>query len=155
MKTFEARGEREIDGRVLGKGFYGARRGGTSKGQGRCIVRDLTITTLVIHWIYAKDAGVAAATSAVNSMRPVTRQDWGGVSLIKTLTKHGNSWALVIDKPVLELLNIEPETPLKIRTDGQTLIISPAGDSARKQKLRRALAETNRRYGKALKRLAE
>ena len=75
--------------------------------------------------------------------------------MIKTLTKHGNSWALVIDKPVLELLNINPETPLKIRTDGQTLIIAPAEDSARKQKFRGALAETNRRFGKALKRLAE
>jgi antitoxin component of MazEF toxin-antitoxin module len=75
--------------------------------------------------------------------------------MIKTLTKHGNSWALVIDKPVLELLNIEPQTPLKIRTDGQTLIIAPADDSARKRKFRKALEETNRRYGKALKRLAE
>ena len=79
----------------------------------------------------------------------------GGEILIKTLTKHGNSWALVIDKPVLELLNIEPGTPLKIRTDGQTLIIAPAEDSARKQKLRKAIDATNRRYGKALKRLAE
>jgi len=75
--------------------------------------------------------------------------------LIKTLTKHGNSWALVIDKPVLELLNIQPGTPLKIRTDGQTLIIAPADDSDRKKKFRGALAETNRRYGKALKKLAE
>jgi antitoxin MazE len=75
--------------------------------------------------------------------------------VIKTLTKHGNSWALVIDKPVLELLNIGPETPLKIRTDGQTLIIAPAEETSRKQKLRAAIDETNRRYGKALKRLAE
>jgi hypothetical protein len=56
---------------------------------------------------------------------------------------------------VLELLNIDPETPLKIRTDGQTLIIAPADETSRKQKLRAALDETNRRYGKALKRLAE
>ena len=75
--------------------------------------------------------------------------------MIKTLTKHGNSWALVIDKPVLELLNISPDTPLKIRTDGQTLIVAPADDSQRRKKLRAALEETNRRYGKALKRLAE
>ena len=75
--------------------------------------------------------------------------------MIKTLTKHGNSWALVIDKPVLELLNIGPETPLKIRTDGQTLIVAPADGSERKEKFRSALEETNRRYGKALKRLAE
>ncbi|MEX2174751.1 MAG: AbrB/MazE/SpoVT family DNA-binding domain-containing protein [Pirellulaceae bacterium] len=74
--------------------------------------------------------------------------------MIKTLTKHGNSWALVIDKPVLELLNINPDTPLKIRTDGQTLIIAPV-DQTRKEEFRGALEETNRRYGKALKRLAE
>ncbi|MDR0378915.1 MAG: AbrB/MazE/SpoVT family DNA-binding domain-containing protein [Candidatus Accumulibacter sp.] len=33
--------------------------------------------------------------------------------MIKTLTRHGNSYALVIDKPILELLNIAPETPLE------------------------------------------
>ena len=75
--------------------------------------------------------------------------------MIKTLTKHGNSWALIIDKPVMELLNIQPDTPLKIRTDGQTLIIAPAAESPRRGKFRGALDETNRRYGKALKRLAE
>jgi antitoxin MazE len=75
--------------------------------------------------------------------------------MIKTLTKHGNSWALVIDKPVMELLNISPETPLKIRTDGETLIIAPDKETPRKKKFRAALEETNRRYHKALKRLAQ
>ena len=75
--------------------------------------------------------------------------------MIKTLTKHGNSWALIIDRPVLELLNIDPQTPLKIRTDGQTLIVAPAGETGRKKKVQAAIEETNRRYGKALKRLAQ
>jgi antitoxin component of MazEF toxin-antitoxin module len=75
--------------------------------------------------------------------------------MIKNLTRHGNSWALVIDKPVLELLNIDPQTPLKLRTDGQTLIVAPADAGERRTKLRSALETTNRRYGKALKKLAE
>jgi len=75
--------------------------------------------------------------------------------MIKKLTKHGNSYALVIDKPVLDLLRIEPGTPLEITTDGQTLIVSPARDRRRKKKFRAALQETNRLYGRALKRLAE
>jgi antitoxin MazE len=79
----------------------------------------------------------------------------GSETVIKTLTKHGNSWALIIDRPVLELLNIDPETPLKIRTDGQTLIVAPAEETGRKKKFRAALEETNKRYGKALKRLAQ
>jgi antitoxin component of MazEF toxin-antitoxin module len=73
----------------------------------------------------------------------------------KKLTRHGNSWALVIDKPILELLNIGPQTPLEITTDGQTLIVSPARGRARRDKFAKALKETNRRYRPALKRLAE
>jgi antitoxin MazE len=73
----------------------------------------------------------------------------------KKLTRHGNSWALVIDKPVLELLKIDPTTMLEITTDGQTLIVCPADAPSRQAKFTKALKETNRRYGKALKRLAE
>ena len=43
--------------------------------------------------------------------------------MVKTLTKHGNSLALVIDKPILDLLKIEADTPLSISTDGRCLII--------------------------------
>jgi antitoxin MazE len=75
--------------------------------------------------------------------------------MIKKLTKHGNSWALVIDKPVLELLKIDPETPLEIATDGQTLIISPARDPKRVAKFEAALDKTNRKFGRVLKNLAE
>ena len=75
--------------------------------------------------------------------------------MIKKLTKHGNSWALVIDKPVLELLKIDPELPLEVTTDGQTLIISPAASRKRKSKFQAALEKTNRTFGRALKRLAD
>ncbi len=36
--------------------------------------------------------------------------------MIKKLTRHGNSMALVIDKPILELLHIERDTPLEARS---------------------------------------
>ena len=45
--------------------------------------------------------------------------------MIKKLTKHGNSLALILDKPVLELLKIDADTPLEISTDGQKLVVSP------------------------------
>lgn len=75
--------------------------------------------------------------------------------MVKTLKKHGNSYALVIDKPVMDLLNITPETPLEITTDGQTLILSPVHDSVRERKFKNALQETNRKFGRALRKLAE
>ncbi|HPQ37877.1 MAG TPA: hypothetical protein PLW97_09565 [Synergistaceae bacterium] len=36
--------------------------------------------------------------------------------MIKTLTKHGNILALVIEKPILELLGAGAETPFEITT---------------------------------------
>ena len=75
--------------------------------------------------------------------------------LIKNLVKHGNSWALVIDKPILDLLNFDPERPVEITTDGQTLVIAPAKPPERQAKFNAALEKTNRRFGKALKKLAE
>ncbi len=75
--------------------------------------------------------------------------------MIKNLTKHGNSLALVIDRAILDLLKIDADTPLDISTDGQVLIISPVRDAERKKKFKKALEITNRRYSKALKRLAD
>ena len=75
--------------------------------------------------------------------------------MIKRLTKHGNSLALVIDKAILELLGITAETPLEIQTDGQALIVTPATDPEARAKFERALDAVNRRNAKALKRLAE
>lgn len=75
--------------------------------------------------------------------------------MLKTLTKHGNSYALIIDRAILDLLNITPETPLEISTDGRTLTVAPAADPKRRTRLDAALKKTNRRYGRALKKLAE
>ena len=75
--------------------------------------------------------------------------------MIKKLTKHGNSLAVVIDRAVLDLLKIDADTPLEISTDGQVLVISPVRDEAHRDKFQRALEAANKKYGRALKRLAE
>jgi antitoxin component of MazEF toxin-antitoxin module len=75
--------------------------------------------------------------------------------MIKKLTKHGNSLALIIDRGVLDLLEIDAETPLSIKTDGKCLIVTPVQDAASHEKFRSALAEVNLQYGSALKKLAE
>ena len=72
----------------------------------------------------------------------------------KQLTRHGNSLALIIDRPILDLLKIDADTPLDITTDGANLVISPVRDPARRKQLKAALAAGNRRYGRMLKRLA-
>jgi antitoxin component of MazEF toxin-antitoxin module len=76
----------------------------------------------------------------------------------KKLTKHGNSLALVIDRPILDLLKIDPETSLDISTDGKRLIIAPVAaetSSARRKKFDAAQEWAHKRYGKAFQKLAE
>ena len=75
--------------------------------------------------------------------------------MIKKLTKHGNSLAVVIDRAVLDLLKIDADTPLEISTDGQVLVISPVRNNAHSDKFEKALESANRKHGRTLKRLAE
>lgn len=75
--------------------------------------------------------------------------------MIKTLTKHGNSYALVIDKAIMDILKITPETPLEITTDGTALRVAPLDAPQRRTRVSKALDKVNRRFGRALKRLAE
>ena len=75
--------------------------------------------------------------------------------MTKTLIKHGNSLALVIDKPILEMLQISADTPLEITSNGDALLVSPIRDKTRQKKLRASLDKINRKFGDDLKRLAE
>ncbi len=71
--------------------------------------------------------------------------------MIKKLTKHGNSLALVIDRPILDLLKIDANTPLEITTDGRKLTLAPAMDAAFEE----ALKETSEQYASVFMRLAD
>lgn len=77
--------------------------------------------------------------------------------MVKTLVKHGNSYALVIDRPILELLNITPDTPLEVSTsDGQSLMVRPALDdvAARSQRVAEANEWIMKQYDGMFARLA-
>ena len=75
--------------------------------------------------------------------------------MIKTLTKHGNSLALVIERPILDLIGAEADTSFDVSTDGQVLILSPIKDANRRDDFQAALDKANARYPRALKKLAE
>jgi len=75
--------------------------------------------------------------------------------MIKTLTRHGNSYALVIEKPILELLRVSPETSFEIMTDGQCLVLTPLRDPEDEKRFQDALDMVHRRFGRAMKRLAQ
>ena len=75
--------------------------------------------------------------------------------MIKKLTKHRNSLALVIDKPVLDLLGANDKTRFEVATDGKSLRLTPLKRPRKRDSFEEALHDVNRRYGRALKKLAE
>jgi antitoxin MazE len=79
----------------------------------------------------------------------------GDPKMIKNFVKHGNSWALVVDRPILDLLKIDPECPVELTTDGASIRITAAEDTGRKEKLQEVSRKVNARHKKAFQKLAE
>ena len=76
----------------------------------------------------------------------------------KNLSAIGNSLGLVIEKPILELLNITRDTELEVTTDGTRLIVEPVREVEAKGRRGRVGAATKRvmkNYDRTLRRLAE
>ncbi|AQT67931.1 hypothetical protein STSP2_01083 [Anaerohalosphaera lusitana] len=75
--------------------------------------------------------------------------------MIKKLTKHGNSYAMVIDKPILDLLQATPETSFEIISDGRSLVLTPVRSPEQEKKFHDAVSMIHERFGNAMKKLAE
>jgi antitoxin component of MazEF toxin-antitoxin module len=78
--------------------------------------------------------------------------------MLKTLVRHGNSKAIVIEKPILDMLKIDDDSQLEIITNGSALIIMPVNENAgakRKMDFSDALAWVNENYKEALTELAK
>jgi antitoxin MazE len=69
--------------------------------------------------------------------------------------KHGNSWAVVIDRPILDLLKIAPESQVELTTDGHSIRIAPVNSDDKKSKVRAARAKVNAKHSNAFRKLAE
>ena len=75
--------------------------------------------------------------------------------MVKTLQKHGNSQALVIEKALMEAMGIEGDTPLQVVVSGNSLIVTPVSVGVGKQEIEETLEKLRPRYGEMLQRLAE
>lgn len=72
----------------------------------------------------------------------------------KTLSAIGNSLGLIIERPILDLLNIDKETRLEVRTDGEALIIRPIREN-RRSRIKKAAERLMDAHDETLQKLAE
>ncbi|MBA5868024.1 MAG: AbrB/MazE/SpoVT family DNA-binding domain-containing protein [Nitrospira sp. CR1.3] len=75
--------------------------------------------------------------------------------MIKRLQKHGNSVALIIEKPVMQALGITEETPLQVTVNGNALVVTPANVGVGPERMKSIIKEIRKQYGPMLKRLAD
>ncbi|MFZ4404674.1 MAG: AbrB/MazE/SpoVT family DNA-binding domain-containing protein [Pseudobdellovibrionaceae bacterium] len=71
----------------------------------------------------------------------------------KKLSAVGNSFGLVIEKPILELLKIDRDTELEITTDGDRLIIEPIRSG--KKSLRTSAVKVMKKHDATFRKLAQ
>ena len=77
------------------------------------------------------------------------------MALTKKLTAFGNSFGVLIDKPILELLAITKDTELQVSTDdGRRIIIEPQATSHR-TKVERAHARAVQNHAATFRKLAK
>jgi antitoxin component of MazEF toxin-antitoxin module len=76
-------------------------------------------------------------------------------TMVKTLTRTGNSLALVLDRPILEATGIDADTELEVSTDGDVIIVSPVRSKRRTAKLKKVLEQLHSKHAGAFRRLAE
>lgn len=75
--------------------------------------------------------------------------------MVKTLSRTGNSLALILDRPLLEATGIDAETPLEVSTNGDVIVISPVRAAAQRKRFRAAAKAIVEQYAGVFRRLAE
>ena len=61
--------------------------------------------------------------------------------MIKSLTRTGNSVALVLDKQLLEAADLDPEDEVEVSTNGRVIVIAPVRTKGEDDKVKRAEAK--------------
>ena len=75
--------------------------------------------------------------------------------MLKPLTRHGNSSALLIERPILELINADAETVFEITTDGTSLILTPVRNEKEVATKHASIERIGKRYRKSFEELAK
>lgn len=72
----------------------------------------------------------------------------------KKLSAVGNSFGVVIEKPILELLKIDRDTEFEMTTDGNRLVLEPIREG-RKKRLTEAHEKIIKKHDTTFRKLAK
>lgn len=75
--------------------------------------------------------------------------------MVKKLQRHGNSQALVLDKPILEMLGADEDTHFQVTVANGSLVVTPVHIGVGPKEIEDVFDRLQPRYGDMLRRLAE
>ncbi|MEO7672740.1 MAG: AbrB/MazE/SpoVT family DNA-binding domain-containing protein [Pyrinomonadaceae bacterium] len=75
--------------------------------------------------------------------------------MAKNLVAIGNSFGIIIEKPILDLLKIGRETVLEVTTDGTRLIIEPLTEEKRAALIKESSDWVMKNHHETLRKLAQ
>lgn len=81
--------------------------------------------------------------------------------MLKRLSKHGNSLAILLDKPILELLDVNENTQFKIKIENGKIILEPVRPESEfltiseDKRLQKKYEELMKKYDAVFKKLAK
>jgi antitoxin component of MazEF toxin-antitoxin module len=75
--------------------------------------------------------------------------------MIKTLTRTGNSVALVLDKQLLEAAHLDPDDEVEVSTNGRVIVIAPVRARRETERFERGQELMHAKYAGAFRRLAK
>ena len=75
--------------------------------------------------------------------------------MVKKLTRSGNSSALILDRTLMDLLEIEPDSEVKVTVEGRKLVIEPLTDEERATRFEKIVQKTGKRNAELFRRLAK
>jgi antitoxin MazE len=86
----------------------------------------------------------------------VIEEEKGGAFMIKMLRQIGNSYGIIIDRPIMDLLGIDAQTRLEVTTQDNGLLIRPVRETNdHKSRVRQAAKRMASIHRKGLKELAD
>jgi antitoxin component of MazEF toxin-antitoxin module len=81
----------------------------------------------------------------------------GGRSVIKPLSRLGNSRAIILDRTLLDLLHLADDDQVEVEVQGDTMLVraAPRGKAGRKERIKGIGESLMDRFAEAHRRLAK
>jgi antitoxin component of MazEF toxin-antitoxin module len=75
--------------------------------------------------------------------------------MIKTLARQGNSACLILDRSLMDLLELDNDSAVRITVEGHKMIVEPLSEDERTKMFNKIVSKTGKKNAKLFRKLAK